>query len=579
MNANSIDSKILEKALAWTKEPYDQQTRKAVLDMIASNPSEVEECFYRDLEFGTGGLRGIMGFGTNRMNKYTVGMATQGLANYLIKSFPGQQIKAAIAYDSRNNNTVFADVSADVLTANGIKVYLFDALRPTPELSFAIRQLNCQSGIVITASHNPKEYNGYKVYWSDGGQLVAPHDHNVIAEVQAVGSAGNVNFQGKPELIEIIGAEIDAAYIQAMKAYSLSPEIIQKHADIKIVYTPIHGTGVKLVPMALKAFGFKNIINVPEQDVIDGDFPTVHSPNPEEHAALAMAMDKADEADADLVMATDPDADRVGIAVRNDEGKLVLLNGNQTAALLIYYLLHKWKENGLLTGSEFIAKTIVTSDLLSDIARAHNVEVMEVLTGFKFIAEVIRANEGTKKFIGGGEESYGYLIGDYVRDKDAVISCCMISETAAWARENGMTLWQLLQGIYAEYGVYYEGLLSITRKGKKGAEEIQSMLKEFRTKPPKTILGEKIVRIMDYQSQEDISVLENTTSVIPLPKSNVLQFFTDGGTKITVRPSGTEPKIKFYFAMKAMPGKGDDNESTIAGLKNKISRIQAELGL
>lgn len=579
MSLQNIEPEILRKAKIWTEAPYDAETRAAVNEMIEHKPEELEESFYTSLEFGTGGLRGIMGHGTNRMNKYTVGMATQGLANYLKKSFPEQEIRVAVAYDCRHNNTLFAGVVADVLSANGIHTYVFDALRPTPELSFAIRHLHCQSGIMITASHNPKEYNGYKVYWDDGGQLVPPHDNNVIKEVQAVGSAANIHFESRPELIHPIGSALDEAYIAALKAQSLNPDLIKKHSKLGIVFTPIHGTAVKLAPMALKAFGFENIINVPEQDVVSGDFPTVHSPNPEEAAALAMAIQKAEESGAELVMATDPDADRVGIAVRNPEGKMVLLNGNQTAALLIYYVLRMHSEKGSLPENAFIVKTIVTTDLLNDIAREFGVEVMDVLTGFKYIAEAIRLNEGKKTFLGGGEESYGYLIGDYVRDKDAIISCCMIAETAAWAKEKGMSLYALLMEIYQAFGVYYEGLLSITKKGKKGAEEIVEMMRRFRETPPASIAGEAVIRLMDYQHSKDIRIREEVSSAIPLPKSNVIQLFTEGGSKITVRPSGTEPKVKFYFALKAGKNNTAHPEEILQELKNSISRIKEDLGL
>ncbi len=579
MSLQNIDPEILRKAKSWTLAPYDAETRAAVIEMIEHKPEELEECFYTSLEFGTGGLRGIMGHGTNRMNKYTVGMATQGLANYLKKSFPEQEIRVAVAYDCRHNNTLFAGVVADVLSANGIHTYVFDALRPTPELSFAIRQLQCQSGIMITASHNPKEYNGYKVYWNDGGQLVPPHDKNVIKEVQAVGSAANILFETRPELIHPIGSAIDEAYIAALKAQSLNPALNKKHSSLGIVFTPIHGTAVKLAPMALKAFGFENIINVPEQDVVSGDFPTVHSPNPEEAAALEMAIQKAEESGAELVMATDPDADRVGIALRNPEGKMILLNGNQTAALLIYYVLRMHSEKGSLPENAFIVKTIVTTDLLNDIAREYGVEVMDVLTGFKYIAEAIRLNEGQKTFLGGGEESYGYLIGDYVRDKDAIISCCMIAETAAWAKENGMSLYELLMDIYRQFGVYYEGLLSITKKGKKGAEEIAEMMRQFRESPPASIAGEAVIRLMDYQHSKDIRIREEVSSAIPLPKSNVIQLFTESGSKITVRPSGTEPKVKFYFALKAGKNSAAHPEEILQELKNSISRIKEDLRL
>ena len=553
MTFHDVDPKIVEKAKGWLSDNYDPETRQAVQDMMDNHPAELVESFYRDLEFGTGGLRGIMGSGTNRMNKYTVGTATQGLANYLKKALPEvAEIRAAIAFDSRNKSPYFARIAAEVLAANGIRVFLFDSLRPTPELSFAVRQLKCHTGIVVTASHNPKEYNGYKVYWSDGGQLVSPHDKNVITEVQKIASVADVNFSGNEDKIEIIGEEIDKAYLDTLKSLSLSPEIIKKQHDLKIVYTAIHGTGYKLVPEALKAFGFTDVHTVAEQMVPDGNFPTVVSPNPEEKAAMQMALDLAKELNADVILATDPDADRVGMGVRDIAGNYILLNGNQSASLLIYYLLSQWKAKGKLTGKEFIAKTIVTSELLKDIADSYNVETFDVLTGFKYIAEVIRENEPEKKFIGGGEESYGYLIGDAVRDKDAVASCAMLSETAAWAREQGLSMYQLLINIYHEYGFYLEDLISITKKGKSGAEEIQQMMADYRSNPPKEINGIKVVKIKDYQLQKEQNILSGEVKPIALPKSDVLQFYLEGGSKITMRPSGTEPKIKFYFGVKGL---------------------------
>lgn len=547
-----ISKEVLDKASVWLNGNYDEVTKAAIKDMMENDPQELTESFWKDLEFGTGGLRGIMGVGTNRMNKYTVGMATQGLANYMKKMFAGRNdLKAVIAYDCRNNNTLFSQITADVLSANGIKVYQFDALRPTPELSFAIRELGCQAGIVITASHNPKEYNGYKVYWEDGGQLINPHDVNVVAEARKITDVNDVKFDGNPDLQEIIGEEMDQKYVDGIKSLTLSPELIQKHSDIKIVYTPIHGTGVKLVPRALKDFGFANVINVPEQDVVSGDFPTVHSPNPEESAALKMAIDKALATGADLVMATDPDSDRIGIAVRNEQNEFVLLNGNQTAALLSYYLFRKWEENGKLDGNQFMVKTIVTSELLIDMANKYNIETYDVLTGFKFIADIIKKNEGIKKFIGGGEESYGFLVGDFVRDKDAVSAAVMIAETAAWAAEQGMNLYQMLKQIYVEFDFYWERLISVVKKGKAGAEEIQQMMADYRSNPPKQINGSDVVMIKDYQASNCKDVKKGEESVIDLPKSNVLQFFTEDGSKVSVRPSGTEPKIKFYFGVKA----------------------------
>lgn len=570
----SIDPEVLERANDWINGNYDTETKEAIRKMMADDPQELIESFYRDLEFGTGGLRGIMGVGTNRMNKYTVGMATQGLANYTLKMFPEvDQITAVIAYDCRTNNTYFAQITADVLSANGIKVYVFDELKPTPELSYAIRELNAQIGIMITASHNPKEYNGYKVYWDDGGQLINPHDVNVVAEAQKITDINDVNFTGDRSIQFAIGDEMDAKYLAAVKTLSLSPEIIQKHHDLKIVYTPIHGTGVKLVPMALKEFGFTQVYNVPAQDVVSGDFETVKSPNPEEPAALKMAIEKAIEIGADLVMATDPDADRVGIAVRDDSNEFILLNGNQTAALLIHYLFTKWKENGLLDGNQFMVKTIVTSEILIDMADKYNIDSYDVLTGFKFIADIIKQLEGKKTFIGGGEESYGFLVGDFVRDKDAVSACAMIAETAAWAADQGLKLYDLLKQIYLEYNFYYETLISVVKKGKAGAEEIQAIMLDYRNNPPKFINNSEVIAIKDYQKQLHFDLKKGTEERIDLPKSNVLQFFTADGTKISVRPSGTEPKIKYYFGVKTQLDKIEDFEAVYAQLKARIEEI------
>ncbi len=579
MQAN-IPQDIIERVKIWTSGNYDKETQQAVAKLVADNPTELIDAFYTDLEFGTGGLRGIMGVGTNRMNQYTVGMATQGLANYLKISFANlPQIKIAIAYDSRNNSAYFAQIVADVMSANGIKVFLFDALRPTPELSFAIRHLGCQSGIVLTASHNPKEYNGYKAYWNDGAQLTAPHDTNVIAEVRKIKTIDEVHMQGNPALIEIIGEKLDKAYIAMVKSLSLSPELIAKHKNLSIVYTPLHGAGTRLTPMALAELGFANIHTVPEQSIPDGNFPTIHSPNPEEKAALAMAVAQAQEVGADLVMATDPDADRVGVAVKNDKGDFILLNGNQTASILIHYLLLKWKEKNKLTGKEYIIKTIVTSELLKDIADRNGVKSYDVLTGFKYIAQVIRELEGKEQFIGGGEESYGYLIGDAVRDKDAVSACCMIAEIAAWAAEQGKTFYNILQDLYLEYGFYKEDLFSLTKKGKTGLEEIQAMMSNFRQNPPTEIAGSKVTLIKDYEFQVEKNLQNNAQKSITLPKSNVLQFFTEDGSKITVRPSGTEPKIKFYFGVKAPLKSKEEFESTQKTLQNKIDRIIESMNL
>ncbi len=575
-----IDNNILAKANTWLNGNYDEDTKQQIKQLIENDPAELTESFYRDLEFGTGGLRGIMGVGTNRMNKYTVGMATQGLANYILKMFPGKtDLKMAIAYDSRNNSKYFAQITAEVMAANGIKVFLFSELRPTPELSFAIRYLGCQSGVVITASHNPKEYNGYKAYWQDGGQLISPHDTNVIDEVQKIKSINDVKFTGNSHLIELIGEDVDRAYLDKLKSLSLSPELITKHKDLSIVYTPLHGTGITLVPRALKELGFVNIHIVEEQAVSDGNFPTIKSPNPEEKAALEMSIELAKKVNASLVMATDPDADRVGIAVKNDKDEYVLFNGNQTASVLIYYLLKKWNEKGKITGKEFIVKTIVTSEILKDIAIKNGVESYDVLTGFKYIADIILRLEGKKTFIGGGEESYGYLVGDFVRDKDAVISCCIIAEMAVWAAENNKTFYDILIDLYTEYGFYKEDLLSITKKGKSGAEEIQLMMENYRMQPPVEINNSKVVLIKDYELCIEEDILNNTTKKIDLPVSNVLQFFTADGSKITVRPSGTEPKIKFYFGVKEHLNSKAEFEVVNKKLEQKIKDIISSMKL
>ena len=574
------ENKILNIAKKWLSNSYDQETRQQVQNLIDNDPEELTESFYKNLEFGTGGLRGIMGVGTNRMNKYTVGMATQGLANYLIKSYPlDEEIKVVIGHDSRNNSRYFSEIAADVFSANGCKVFLFEDLRPTPEISFAIRHLNCHSGIIITASHNPKEYNGYKAYWNDGAQLIPPHDKNVVNESLKIIDIAQVKFKGIKENITVIGEEIDSAYLKEIKNLSLSPKAINAHHDIKIVYTPLHGTGATMVPRCLRNFGFTNIISVEEQSVPNGNFPTVISPNPEEAAALKMAIDKAKSINASLVMATDPDSDRVGIAIKNHQNKFILVNGNQTACLLTYYLLRKWKENGKLTGNEYIVKTIVTSELMKDIAMKFNVEFYDVLTGFKWIADIIRKNEDIKTFIGGGEESYGYMIGDFIRDKDAVSACAMIAEIAAWAKQYGKTIYDLLIDIYLEYGFYKESLISIVRKGQSGAAEIQKMMADFRNNPPTQINHSKVVSIKDYELQKEFDLEKNTEKIINLPKSNVLQFFTRDGSKISMRPSGTEPKIKFYFSVKEKLNSIIDFEKINHQLDIKIDKIITDLKL
>ncbi len=541
----------------WMGPDFDEATRLEVKKLMEHDPKELEESFYRTLEFGTGGLRGIMGVGTNRMNKYTVGMATQGVAEYLKKSFCNlPQIKVAVAYDSRNNSPEFAKITADVFASNGFKVYLFDNLRPTPELSYAIRYFGCQAGVMITASHNPKEYNGYKAYWEDGAQIIAPHDTNIINEVMKITSPSQVKFTGGESNIQIVGEEVDAAYLKDLTTLHLSPDSVKNHSDIKIVYTPLHGTGVTLVPRALKDMGFTNIYNVPAQDICDGNFPTIKSPNPEERSALEMAVEKAKEVGADVVMATDPDADRVGVAVRDDKGEIILLNGNQTAAILTYYLLKRWSDLNKLSDSTYMVKTIVTTELLAAMAKAFNVKIYNVLTGFKYIAAIVRENEGKATFIGGGEESYGFNAGEFVRDKDAVIACCLFAECAAWCADRGETLYDLLQKIYKEFGYYKEDLVSLTKKGKAGVEEIQAMMKNFRENPPRLLAASPVVKIIDY----------NNPSETGLPKSNVLQFYSEDGTVVSVRPSGTEPKIKFYFG-----AHGADADKKIEMLKTQFA--------
>ena len=580
MDNDNILSTVKEKARIWLNSPIDEPSKEAIRKMMAENEAELIESFYKNMEFGTGGLRGIMGVGTNRMNIYTVGMATQGLCNYLLKQFREKdEISVAVAHDCRNNSPLFAEITAQICVANGIKAYLFEGLRPTPELSFAIRQLGCQSGVVVTASHNPKEYNGYKVYWDDGGQIINPHDVNIIREVQKIKSIGDVKFDGDRNEIVKLGEEMDALYIEEVAKQSLNPELIEAHSDVKIVYTPIHGTGVKMVPRALKRLGFKNIYNVPEQDVVDGNFPTVVSPNPEESAALDLALKKADETGADLVMATDPDADRVGIAIRDNHGKLVLINGNQTASLLTYYLLSQWSEKGKLTGKEYIVKTIVTSELIAEMANHYGVLYYDVLTGFKFIADIIKKNEGKMTFIGGGEESYGFMIGDFVRDKDAVASCAIIAELAAWASSQEKSVYDILMDIYQQFSCYLESLINVVKKGKSGAEEIQQMMAGFRENPPVSINNSRIITIHDYQKQLTTNTVTGKQTEITLPRSNVLQFLLEDGSKISVRPSGTEPKIKFYFSVFDKLEKREDFDRIKAGLEDRILNLKKDLKL
>ena len=541
-------------AQSWLSDEFDEQTRAEVKALIEGDQAALEDAFYRNLEFGTGGLRGVMGAGTNRMNKYTVGMATQGLANYIKSNVEGDDLKVCISFDSRNHSREFARITADVLSANGLHVFLFDDIRPTPELSYSIRLKGATAGVMVTASHNPKEYNGYKVFWSDGGQITSPVDKDIVAEVARITSPSQVKFvpgEGAGK-VEMMGAAEDECYLRDILSLTLSPEICRRHSGFKFVYTPLHGCGVRLVPETLKRLGFENVIHVPEQDVSDGNFPTVMSPNPEEPSALRMAIAKADETGADIVIATDPDADRMGIAVRDNDGKMVLFNGNQTASLMTYYILSRRKELGLFRPGQYVVKTIVTTELIREICESFGVPVYNVLTGFKYIAEVVKRREKDGEFICGGEESYGFNVGQFVRDKDAQIAAATVAEAAAWAADQGLTLYQLMQKIYKEYGYRKEGLVSVVRKGKSGAEEIAAIMTGLRTNPPKDLCGSPVTKVIDYLEPEKTGQ----------PKSNVLQFFDEAGDVVSVRPSGTEPKIKFYFG-----AKGDDADSKIAALK------------
>lgn len=577
---NELEQSVLSKAQKWLDGEYDEATKEQVRLMMNNDRNELIESFYKDLEFGTGGLRGIMGAGTNRMNIYTVGAATQGLANYLKKNFEGEAVRVAISHDSRNNSRMFAERVADIFASNGFTVYLFDALRPTPELSFAIRELKCQSGVMVTASHNPKEYNGYKAYWTDGSQVTSPHDVNIIAEVEKITENSQVLTGRNPENIHILDESFDEKYLDAIHELSLSPESIARHRDMKIVYTPLHGAGVRLVPASLRKWGFENIISVPEQTVLDGNFPTVESPNPEERKTMAMAIELARKEGADLAMATDPDSDRIGLALRNGKGEYVLLNGNQTLVLLMCYQLTRWAELGKIDGNQYVVKTIVTSLMANAVADHFGVKCYDCLTGFKYIAKIIRENEGQAKYIGGGEESFGYLAGDYVRDKDAVSACSLAAEAAAWAMDTmGLTLYEWLQELYVKYGFYREGLVSVVRKGKEGAELIQKMMVDFRATPPRTILGSPVVKINDFLSLEQTDVRTGAKTPIEQDKSNVLQWFTEDGTIVSVRPSGTEPKIKFYFGVKAPLASVAEFDTTLAQLDAKIEGIKKDLKL
>ncbi len=576
----TIDPAVLEKANAWLQYNIDKESKATIRQMMDSNHSDaLVDSFYKDLEFGTGGLRGIMGVGSNRVNQYTLGMATQGFSNYLNAAFSDlDQIKVAVAYDNRNNSQRFGDVVAAVFSANGIKVFLFEELRPTPELSYAIRKLGCQGGVVLTASHNPKEYNGYKAYWDDGGQVTPPHDENIVAEVANL-TVNDVKLEANYHLIEKISTLVDEPYLEQITTNVVSPEVIERQKDLKIVFSSIHGTGITMVPPILEKLGFTHVHVVKEQSNPDGNFPTVVYPNPEEAEAMSMALAQAKEIDADVLLGTDPDADRVGMGVKNHHGEWQLLNGNQAASLMIYYLLRAWKERGKLDGNQYICKTIVTTDLLDAMAEHFGVGCENVLTGFKYIAEVLKANEGKREFIGGGEESYGYLVGDFVRDKDAIISCAMLSEVVAYAKDHGQSLFDMLMEIYMQFGMYREELISLKREGKKGADEIKQMMADLRATPPTSIQGSKVVKMRDYSSSEEKDLVSGAVTKIDFPSSNVLQFFTEDGTKVSARPSGTEPKIKFYFAVNAQLASKTDFDEVYASLGNEIQGIIEEMGL
>ena len=574
----NLEPSISSKINQWLEGNYDAETKAGIQNLLdAESTTELTDSFYRDLEFGTGGLRGTMGPGTNRINKYTIGSATQGLCNYLNKKYPGEKIKVAVAHDSRNKSDYFADITAEVFSANGIHVYFFKELRPTPELSFAIRHLGCKSGVMITASHNPKEYNGYKAYGADGGQFTSPDDRMVMDEVAAVGSIDNVKFDRVDANIELLGEEIDQLYLDKITALSVSRGAIERQKDLKIVFSPIHGTGITMVPKALKSFGFTNLTIVEEQATPDGNFPTVIYPNPEEKEALTLALAKAAEIDADLVLATDPDADRVGIAVKNTDGEFVLLNGNQTGSLLINYMLTVWQEKGKLTGNEYIVSTIVTTPLIIDIAKSKNVDFYETLTGFKWIGAIMTELEGKKTFIAGGEESYGYLVGELVRDKDAVIACAFIAEMTAYYKDKGSSLYEAMLDMYQKYGFYKEKLVSLTMKGKSGAEEIKAMMERFRTNTPASLGGSKVATLKDYELGKETDVVSGSSKKLDYPKSDVLQFITEDGCIISARPSGTEPKIKFYCSVKTSLANKSEFSTKSKELDEKIDRIMADL--
>jgi phosphoglucomutase len=575
---NDLDLIARGKAQKWLDGEYDEATKLQIREMMTADPEGLRESFYQDLEFGTGGLRGIMGVGTNRMNIYTVGMATQGLANYLLKCFPGEEIKVAVSHDSRNHSREFAQHVADIFASNGLSVYLFDALRPTPELSFAIREIGCKSGVMVTASHNPREYNGYKAYWSDGSQVTSPHDKIIIEEVAKITDIDQIKTGQNPQNIHTLDATFDEIYLNRVKTLQLAPDAVRQFHDMKIVYTPLHGAGVRLVPESLRNFGFTNVTMVPEQSVLDGNFPTVESPNPEEVATMKMAMDLGREIGAELVLATDPDADRIAIGVR-DSNDYVLLNGNQTCVLLASYLLTGWAERGKITGKEYVVKTIVTSEMIPPVAGHYGVKCYDTLTGFKYIAKKVRELEGIEQYIGGGEESFGFMAGDFVRDKDGVSACSLAAEAAAWAKSKGMSLFEWLKTMYVEYGFYKEGLVSVVRRGISGQQEIADMMVGYRTSPPRSILGSPVVTIKDYQSLEEIDVASGSRTPIEQDRSNVLQFFTADGTKVSVRPSGTEPKIKFYFGVRLPLPSVADFDRVEARLDQKIEEIKKEMNL
>ena len=575
-----IDQVLKDRINTWLTGDYDESSKAEIRQLIDDkNVTELTDAFYRDLEFGTGGLRGIMGVGSNRVNKYTLGTATQGLSNYLKKIYPDQQIKVVIAHDNRNNSSVFANVVANVFSANGIYVYFFEGLRPTPELSYAIRSLGCQSGVMLTASHNPKEYNGYKAYGADGGQLVAPHDEAVMAEVLKIKDISEVNFKGIDSNIEKIGKEIDEKYLDDLAKLSISKDAIQRQHDLKIVFSPIHGTGGVMVPPALKRFGFTNVITVDEQMIVDGNFPTVIYPNPEEAEALTLALAKAAEVDADIVMATDPDADRVGLAIKDDAGQFILLNGNQALCLLVDYVLSAWESAGKLDGDQYVVKTIVTSYMIDAIAASKEVECINVLTGFKYIGEIMTQRQGKKTFVVGGEESYGYLVGEHARDKDAVVACCMFAELAAYYKDQGSSMYDVLLDLYVKYGFYKEKLISITKKGKAGAEEIKAMMDDYRANTPMELGGNKVIMLKDYKTSTSKDMRTGEVMKIELPSSNVLQFFTEDGSIISARPSGTEPKIKFYCSVKSELSNKEAFKSTDTELDSKLASMMKDLGI